>query len=351
MSLDRWIKATHRSGGGTTLGIPPIFYLDWEKREIQWLNEIPQSERLRKRELFTVEIKWKSYNLIITLCTPHTGEHIYQHQPEMTYTNISYLKSHLQKCIRRGRTCLALQTFAHLINLDTAHALRRLSIIILEDVCLIKALGPLIWLTAGVSKGYQLVESQVCWLFGLVYAITRHPVQDCLDNLLKEPFKLHRLPSGRFDESVRQLVIALQFRRSYGGLKGDLNLFDQGTITLIRRNEIQDLPIPLLTPPRCPLKLNNWILAGLDFHCISSMCEILMNQHDQFTDEQMRATIWHCSSSYNFRTYRIDGESSRDIVEKAECARRSLYLEFLPIWKIISRSCRNLAKYYLNRNY
>ena len=349
MSLDRWVKSTHRGGGDTTLGIPSIFYLDWEKRQISWLNEIPQSER--NQEMFTAEIKWKKYNLIITLCTPHTSEHIYQHQPEMTYTNLSYLKSHLQKCIRRGCISLALQTFRHFLNLDVSQTLRRLSVIILEDVCLLKALGPLIWFTASVTKGYQLTESQICWLFGLVYTIARHPIQDYLDDMLIEPFKLHRLPSGRLENDVRHLIITLQFRQSYGGLQGDQKLFDQATVTLIRRNKILDLSIPMLTPPRLPLKITDWILAGLDFHCVSSMCEILMDQHDQFTDEQIHDTIWYCSSSYNFRNYCIDGESSRPVVEQAENNRRARYLEFLPIWKVISKSCRRLAHYYLNRNY
>ena len=42
------------------------------------------------------------------------------------YENISFLKSHLQKCIRRKLNTKSVQTSWHLLELDTIQFLRRL---------------------------------------------------------------------------------------------------------------------------------------------------------------------------------------------------------------------------------
>ena len=50
------------------------------------------------------------------------------------YENVSFLKSHLQKCIRRKLSTKSVQTSWHLLELDPIQFLRRLCIIYVEDV-------------------------------------------------------------------------------------------------------------------------------------------------------------------------------------------------------------------------
>ena len=57
-----------------------------------------------------------------------------------------YLMSHLQKCVRRMETKKAVQTAKHLIDLDIHSFLRRLPIIMVEDVCYMDSFIVLIWM-------------------------------------------------------------------------------------------------------------------------------------------------------------------------------------------------------------
>jgi len=341
MSLTKWVSILRPNGTGVSRGVPSVFYLDWKKRETRWLSSVPPGD------LYKTYIKWNDYRLTVCVCTDRTTENLHHIQPEITYTNVAYLKSHLQKCVRRMKSALALKTFRHFFSIDPIGAIRRLSVIMVEDVTLMKSIGPLIWFTAALSKDYQLTDSQVCWLYGLVKVLSEYPQQDILDQHNGD-VKLHRIHSSGMTEEIHNILVTLQFRMSYGGMKGDQRLFNRTTMTVLRRLNVADPAIPLITPPRVALKLEEWLLAGLDFHCVTSMVNILMDKYDDFTEDQIRAAIWHCSSSYNPRPYLPDDP---EIINAVVKNKKETYQQLFSVWCTIARECRSLCKYYLNRNY
>ena len=80
------------------------------------------------------------------------------------YKKRSYLISHLQKSIRKMKTMKSIQTAKHLIDLDINCLLRRLPIIMLEDVIPHSSLSILIWLMISISKGFQMKKIMIQWL-------------------------------------------------------------------------------------------------------------------------------------------------------------------------------------------
>ena len=62
--------------------------------------------------------------------------------------SIPYLKSHLQKCVRKGLARQAVATTKQLLKLSVVESVRRLAVIMVEDVALHpRAMGVLLWWT------------------------------------------------------------------------------------------------------------------------------------------------------------------------------------------------------------
>ena len=80
----------------------------------------------------------------------------YYPPPKMKYTKNQYLLSHIQKSVRRMDDIKSVQSAKHLIDLDCTSFLRRLPIIMLEDVTLHESISIIVWLMIANSKKYPL---------------------------------------------------------------------------------------------------------------------------------------------------------------------------------------------------
>ena len=111
--------------------------------------------------------------------------------------SIPYLKSHLQKCVRKGLARQAVATTKQLLKLSVVECVRRLAVIMVEDVALHpQAMGVLLWWTVvlahrlkGRGQGATLrcvdVPLWLCeWLLGLVHVLCAHAVFVRLPNVL-----------------------------------------------------------------------------------------------------------------------------------------------------------------------
>ena len=67
-----------------------------------------------------------------------------------------FLKSHLQKCLRRKRNVEALRSAYEMMLINVNEVLRRVCIIIFEDIKLKDYYPTMVWLMAAVGKGYKL---------------------------------------------------------------------------------------------------------------------------------------------------------------------------------------------------
>ena len=161
---------------GIKAKIKQFFYIDWTKAtndEIplaQWLNEKP------KNVTWSQIIKWKNVGDIMVCCTDNRTfyeEDIknFNLESQLRIINrkfwdekkslMNFLKSHLQKCLRRKRNIEGLRSSYEIMLININELLRRVCIIIFEDIRLKNYFTTMVWLMAAVSKGYVLQSYHV----------------------------------------------------------------------------------------------------------------------------------------------------------------------------------------------
>ena len=165
-------------------------------------------------------IKSQAY-LVISYQFPHTHYYAveyldnYRFKPPL-YKKRSYLVSHLQKSIRKMKHLKSVKTAKHLIDLDISSLLRRLPIIMFEDVIPHTSLPIIVWLMIAVSKGFLQIKSvMVQWLLGVVYFLSEN----------KEHDKVHKIDSiDQNDINDNMYLKSILLRISYGGMNGDMKM-------------------------------------------------------------------------------------------------------------------------------
>lgn len=318
---------------------PSYFYLNWSTKTAEWrtINNTPPKCK------FSEEVKWKDLKDIkINICTNHIPEYSQSQGYTFTdnpYSNVSYLKSHLQKCVRRSDVYRAIKTANHLMDLDINSFLRRLCIIAIEDSLPLQGFSVIVWFTAAVSKGYKMSDTQRAWCLGYVKAITEcshydPPSHDETFNITKN--KLYRLSTGHSD-----LIYSLQFRKSYGGMHGDKTMLNNASKKWVNRTDTLDIlksKIQFVTPPEDVLHLNEWNVAAIDFHCCHKIIHSLEDKYEEYGEDDFKKAIWYFSSSVTNKIPITKQESDTDTVK------------YEKIWHDIRKNFNSLAKFYLKIN-
>jgi hypothetical protein len=216
---------------------------------------------------------------------------------------VSLLKSHLQKCIRRGKSDLAVKTASHLLDLDAVNLLRRLPIIIPEDVMILPHFDATVWLMMAYPfRG--LTNEDKTWVLGSVKRLADF---EWVDTLYEEA------PDGWMPDQEDDKIGAIALRHAFGGTRSDMDLLRHVAYTWKQRysekSKVGEFAKKLQSVTRCivqipldtvkPLERSEFLLAAVDHHVTpitSLLPKSILNP---------RQMIWDCSSSINFRT-RLD---------------------------------------------
>lgn len=269
-----------------------FFYLEWiNKRpdKIILTNEKP--EKLNFEE--TYKIKKKEYTICGNI-NPDFTEYL---QPlKLQYRKPQYLLSHLQKSIRRMEDVKSVQTAKHIIDLDCNMFLRRLPIIMIEDVTLHSCFPILIWLMIAYSKKFRMKNEIVKWLLGIVYLLS----------VCKEKTYYEKI-SDEIDISDKKddiMINSLRFRKAYGGMNGDMEMIEY-YIWLSMNDKINTNKekIPLVKLKMDPLQKKEWIYQANDFHCNRSIIKQIKRRVPKMDEEYIQLLIWNFSSSQNNRIF------------------------------------------------
>jgi len=225
------------------------------------------------------------------------------------------LKSHLQKTIRRGKTDKALATANLMFDLCPLKLLRRLPIIMIEDVCLDLNCSTLVWLMVYFSdrlsrcfKNDQRIRLKPRirnLILSEVYHLCQCPIKDEILYVSDCQKKLKSWESNCRNgeaEGFNQ-IYALQLRKIYGGMKGDLEMMDQYCLKWLKdpssmvRPEFREFNDQLKKLTR-----KNFIIEAIDFHCCPWILDQLnSNTSNLISCEVIKETIWHASSCLNYR--------------------------------------------------
>ena len=125
-----------------------FFYLNWEgKRPTQII--VTDTKPLKCNFNETFKIKKEEF----TICGNINPKFSQYYPPsKLIYHKNQYLSSHLQKAIRRMNDIKSVQTAKHFIDLDYQSFLRRLPIIMMEDVTIHESIKVIVWLMIALTK-------------------------------------------------------------------------------------------------------------------------------------------------------------------------------------------------------
>jgi hypothetical protein len=275
------------------------FYLEWlEKRpsKIILINEQP--EKINFLEKF--KIKKTEYVLCGLINTNFTE----YEKNEPSYTKNQYLSSHLQKCIRRMDSVKSVQTAKHFIDLDSNSFLRRLPIIMLEDVTIHESFPILIWLMIAHSKKFKLKNEIVKWILGVVYYLSIYPNKT-----------FYEKEKNEIEINSDDIILnTLRFRKAYGGMNGDMEMIEYYTQKIFEdKIKIDSTKINIIKYVD-NLSKKNWLYQANDFHCNRFILKKVHNLYQSFSEDYIKQLIWIFSSSENKREKNIiiDKEKEKD---------------------------------------
>ena len=301
-----------------------VFYCDWTDVQnpiIQWSHS---SENFKDAN-FEHQIKWKKQKITII---GKFSEDNYLLPTETKYLNLSFLKSHLQKTVRRREHEKAIKTAWHMIKLDLLGFLRRLTIIMVEDVSLHESFGIVVWLIAAISsKKYPIPKYQIEWLLGIVHVLCE------IDTKEKSIFtdqEINVIEANTLSQDRISLLYSISFRISFGGMKVDTRML-KGELERFfsTDNKCNQIKIRPISSTLDDLELEDWTLAALDFHCSPYMIKWIIEKYPHLDGEMVECAIWHHSSKINVR------------IKTKE------HLETKEIWNKIRKDVYSMQKYIL----
>jgi len=277
-----------------------FFYLEWiDKRPkcIHLLGEKPN--KLNFESVFKVG---KEEHIICGFINP---DFIKYYPPvKKQYSKNQYLLSHLQKCVRRMDDIKSVKTAKHILDLDMTSFLRRLPIIMLEDVTIHECFPILIWLMIADTKKFEMKQEIVKWLLGVVYHLAT-----CKEVTFYTNTEIEEL----YIEDRHDIIInTLRFRKAYGGMKGDMNMIEYYTQLVFYENfKPNNEKIPLVKIEMEPLLKTEWVYQANDFHCNRSIITQVQRYFPKYDKEYLKQLIWNFSSSHNHRILRDKNDTKQ----------------------------------------
>ena len=285
-----------------------FFYLEWlNKRPTQVIYTKEKPKEITFISTFKID-KQEHF-----LCA-NINQNFHRYYPpyKLDYTKPQYLSSHLQKCIRRMDSIKSIKTAKHFFDLDQNSFLRRLPIIMLEDVTIHESFPILIWLMIAKSKGFHLKIEMLKWILGVVFHLST----------LNE--KTHYLNNDQCEKTIFEndsiFLHALRFRKRYGGMKGDMNMIEYYT-HLLSDNKI-DINYGKITNIKLniePLSKKEWIYQANDFHCNRFIISKIKNYIEyKYSEEYIKKLMWNFSSSINCRILKDQNKEEEEDWYKIE---------------------------------
>ncbi|KAJ3364505.1 hypothetical protein GGF32_001605 [Allomyces javanicus] len=234
------------------------------------------------------------------------------------WTNVPYLKSHLQKCTRRRLVDLTVATASVLLKLDWNELIRRLPIIMVEDAHLTSSFTVLTWLMLAASKGFVPPVALRPDVLGMVAEMAESTVQDHMQDEVGDVtdadvrMVLGALELAELPRWGKDLLWSVRCRREFGGMKGDMAMLDRCMVVMYRRlmrstSTRAQLEATFHTLPHVtrwtravpPLTVVNFQPCAIDFH-VAPVASALAQEFG-LTEDQVREAMWTCSSGVNLR--------------------------------------------------
>lgn len=333
----------------TYIDPPSHFILDWPNKNIRFTH--PANRNVVKdivKDIAQIKYKLFDYNTILHIQYVPTKKEkqTFQTQPQHTqhtqhknYDNcVPLLKSNFQKAIRRKLLDVALATAKTLLHVDPVAFLRRLPIVMIEDVRVHKSFAIIVWFMIAVSKGFVLTDEHIAYILGIVGWMCRcttwHVPQKMdtinLTNILNKKVDINSIGI--------KTIVALQIRINYGGMPGDMHMI-RNSIKEISQNQQISLdnfePIDNVDEIEW-ISQQHIIPEAIDFHCYPWIIRKIFEKHPQVTKNSIKKAIWYWESSLNERNKHYYAQEKE---------------KFKKTFQSIKQDLQNLKKFILNNTF
>lgn len=298
-----------------------FFHVDWhsETPRAQWLSERPQQTN------FQEEVQWREMKQFVTIGSAMAPgkEAAPAAAANLDTALTAIIKSNLQKCIRRKLRENAMETAKLFIEADLTQFVRRLLIIMLEDVMIHESLPVIVWLTAALNKGFVVNDAILSWLLSVVDYLCREPNEtyhSCQISNVKREDDEKMMYQDALKHPQRDILLSLLFRKSYGGMPGDMAMISSYVhLLLAGKGGISTTPLSRVSFNDIKLlKLENVTLCAIDFHCYPQLVMVLARENPALSAKDIRAAIWHFNSKINGRVRCEDDEALKKIWQRLQ---------------------------------
>jgi len=299
--ITKWFKIKNKD----YIMSPKYFYYN-DNNQILFLTERP------KKYYRIGSIKWKQYDTILNICcskkrfnNAHKKSSEINRFRNITSNNynikqIPILKSNLQKCIRRSLSDQSRSTALTILCLKSSELLRRLPIIMLEDVILNNDFLFLIWLMCANSKGYPINDNCMLKIINIVNQLALCNSRDLYYK--NEDIDIRKLDLSKILEYQKNILWAIQLRKSYGGMKGDMKMLNYFTKKWYDRFKNEYDLIPIINNIQIDqlrlIRFDDIHISSIDFHC-TNIINFITNKYPNYENEEIKKAIWYNRSCYN----------------------------------------------------
>jgi hypothetical protein len=243
---------------------------------------------------------------------------------------MNFLKSHLQKCLRRKKNIEALRSSYEMMLININELLRRVCIIIFEDIRLKNYFTTMVWLMAAVSKGYVLQSYQVNLELKFINDLCLEDRYTDLselknyDNHYKTVDVRNLLLEIENNESLtnsqKSLIYSIGLRIGFGGRDGDMQMiFDYSLIwynkfKLYNKEQNEDNNVGKMDIIKSKFvsiefcqnnrfqKIEDFVYQGVDMNSYFKLIPEIYEEIDHhYSQEEIESAIWFLSSGWNVR--------------------------------------------------
>ncbi len=290
------------------------FYLQWtDKRPSQcyFTDQLPES--INYHQLINIKGFTDIFETI-NVCGYFSEDFKPYHCENPVYKNRSYLLSHLQKSIRKMSCDKSVKTAKHLLDINPNYLLRRIPILMFEDVIPHESLSIIVWLMMATSKGFVLKKEMMEWILGVIYFLSTCKFHDEYKKIDTINTELIKINYGILQDTFLRACL---IRVAYGGMKGDMKMINYCIELWVKRfkegKSINNEKIHSIKISIDKLKRNEWDLSAIDFHCNHRLIPDIKQQYELYSEEYIKILIWKYSSRLNKRIqYTKDNEEYKD---------------------------------------
>lgn len=300
------------------------FHCDLNTLDVQWSHE-KLNEKQNNIEFIS---RWKGNKMAIggikVSGIYEDNYELFKLPFEYQYTSLPIIKSHLQKCVRRKETDLAIHTAWIMMKIDFEEFIRRLAIIMNEDCFLHPIAFPIVcWITSAYTHEYKPSLKIISWLLGIVKMMCETDIYDPFVHMNNYSEYTYRdIPTTKLSKSEINFLYCLLFRKSFGGMENDVVMMNNSLHEWTKRlenkvfrldDEYLNCTIEYVMPPINQMSKEHLLLSAIDFHCCPNIIEKLVERYNTILKDfdkmgvptnleigdVIKMAIWIYSSSIN----------------------------------------------------